>query len=329
MIQKMKSKLIEHLTEDSTNVVLDPVSHTLSNGIICKAGVIQPTQARFLSVELTELEHVELGMSYRFSGVDINTIISDGEDAILLFVLGDNDLLSAFGYFAEDIINNLDKETDIRSLPTVIEQTVRRWQGLFQKMKSDKISREKQRGLFGELSILRSLLGVNPSIETLRSWSGPNGSNQDFQLRDVAIEVKTSMAVQPKIRVSNELQLDSSQLNKLFLALVHVDEIHRGADTLFALIEKIKHELTDIPGAVHHFNSALGRIGLDYNDIESYTDVGYMVRSISFYEVKGDFPRLCRENILDHAISRVSYEIAPNAIQAFRVADSEPKNHWK
>jgi hypothetical protein len=68
------------------------------------------------------------------------------------------------------------------------------------------LTAEEQRGLYGELFFLRKYLSSNNNYsEVINSWLGPHKEIKDFQLRQWAVEVKTSKEIiNQKVIISNE-----------------------------------------------------------------------------------------------------------------------------
>ena len=87
------------------------------------------------------------------------------------------------------------------------------WRQMLQSIAEAGLTPEARRGLFGELTILRDhLLPAMPAADAVRAWTGPAAANQDFQLPDAAIEVKTSSGKEPQtIVISNERELDDTR----------------------------------------------------------------------------------------------------------------------
>lgn len=102
---------------------------------------------------------------------------------------------------------------------------LRRWQQ-FLTAARDLLSIEAQRGLWGELHVLRThLLPALGAAATVVGWKASAAAHQDFQFSGGAVEVKTTAAKQPQsVRITSERQLDDTGVGALYLHVVVVDE---------------------------------------------------------------------------------------------------------
>jgi hypothetical protein len=60
----------------------------------------------------------------------------------------------------------------------------------------------------------------NDFVKIISSWTGPDGSNQDFSNGLTAVEVKSSKATKPTVNIASELQLDWTVLDNLYLHVI-------------------------------------------------------------------------------------------------------------
>ena len=181
-------------------------------------------------------------------------------------------------------------------------------------------SKERQRGLYGELTFLNTLLGRSSDfVKTIVSWTGPEGSNQDFSNELSAVEVKSSKATKPSLYIASELQLDWTKLDSLFLCVIHVDEISNGVDTLKKLIEEIKQKVSNHPNLLKLFEEKLDRVGIPEGEEKHYDDFGFIIRSKRAYKVEDGFPALTRDILNNYAIHNVKYQIDLTACESFEV----------
>ena len=149
------------------------------------------------------------------------------------------------------------------------------------------------------------------------SWTGPSGSNQDFSNKLSAVEVKTSKATNPTVKIASELQLDWTVLESLFLYVIHLDEISNGIDTLCKLIEEIKQKISYQNELLRLFEEKLDLVGIRLGEETLYDDTGYIIRSKKGYEVKEGFPALINSTINNDAIHNVKYQIDLIACEPF------------
>ena len=289
-------------------------------GINCFVGRIGASNAKMFQIELDESISIHKNYLKRFYGVEIRVLDSQSEKKDITIILSDNDLLDVFILFLEDLISGLESITDENAIPLIVNQRVGYWGKLFARIKGELLSKERQRGLYGELTFLNTLLGRSSDfVKTIASWTGPEGSNQDFSNELSAVEVKSSKATKPSVNIASELQLDWTKLDSLFLCVFHVDEISNGVDTLKKLIEEIKQKISHMPNVLKLFEEKLDRVGIPEGEEKQYDDFGFIIRSKRAYKVDEGFPALIRDVLNNDAIHNVKYQIDLTACESFEV----------
>lgn len=108
-----------------------------------------------------------------------------------------------------------------------------KWKSLFDKVGLQGLTPEEQRGLFGELFFIRKYIQHRSSaVKIIDSWLGPTRHFRDFQSGSWALEVKTTHGNNhQKIQISSERQLDSSNLDNLFLYHLSLDVRPQSGET--------------------------------------------------------------------------------------------------
>jgi len=313
-------KSIWELQSKSNNESVVRDSITLKNGVICYAGFIQVSLNKMFQIEIDKSVSIHKNYLKRFHGVEIRVLESSGGKKDITIILSDNDLLDVFILFLEDLLRSLKTLTEENEVPLILNQKVGYWGRLFAKIKGELLSNERQRGLYGELLFLNSLLGQsNNHTKCVMSWTGPEGSNQDFSTELSAVEVKTSKATKPSINIASELQLDWTVLDSLFLCVFHVDELSNGIDTLYRIIKSIKEEIGHQNELLRLFEEKLDFVGIPYGEETNYDDIGYVVRSQKGYEVGKGFPALINSAINNEAIHNVKYQVDLTVCEPFEV----------
>lgn len=286
----------------------------------CFVGRIGASNAKMFQIELDQSISIHKNYLKRFHGVEIRVLDSQAGKKDITIILSDNDLLDVFILFLEDLINGLETVNDENDIPIIVNQRVGYWGKLFARIKGELLSKERQRGLYAELTILNTLLNNSKDyVKTLATWTGPEGSNQDFSNELSVIEVKSSKATKPSVNIANELQLDWTKLDNLFLCVFHIDEISNGSDTLTSLIFNIKKQLSNQPNLLNLFKEKLDRSGISIANEKHYDDIGFIIRSKRAYKVKEGFPVLTKEIINNDAIHHVNYQIDLTACKSFEV----------
>jgi hypothetical protein len=208
-----------------------------------------------------------------------------------------------------------------------LEQGVRRlgaWQALFERVKKEGLSPEKQRGLFGELQILRSLLlPERHPLDAVFSWLGWEPANQDFKLGGLAIECKTTMAKRhAKAIISNEKQLDETPHELLVLAFVRLDESEAFGLSLPSQVKILRSELETEAVALLELDMRLLQAGYLECQASLYASPSYQVSSIQYFKIQDEFPRLTEAN-LPHGVGDIKYSIIPGDLDKFAIGDEE------
>ncbi|MDO9354951.1 MAG: PD-(D/E)XK motif protein [Solirubrobacteraceae bacterium] len=223
---------------------------------------------------------------------------------------------------SSDILTKILQAHDEQEAIVALRRRIEHWRRFMQASGPDGLSRFEQIGLFGELLVLRSLLKVpNNNEDALISWLGPKGANQDFILRDRAIEVKTTTGNEPtRVQISNERQLDTRGLALLILCHICVDERIKSGTTLPALVEQISHTLAQ--HHVHLFLDCLLAVGYHDSQRHLYLDAGFIERDRNYYQVTGDFPRLTTADLRD-GVSEVRYQVDLSSAAPLKVSESQ------
>jgi hypothetical protein len=307
---------------DIKSVVRDSI--TLNNDIICYAGFIQASLNKMFQIEIDKSVSIHKNYLKRFHGVEIRVLESYEGKKDITIILSDNDLLDVFILFIEDLIRGLalvDNENDV---PFHVNEKVDYWGKLFARIKGDLLSKERQRGLYGELTFLNTILKRSSDhVKCVVSWTGPEGSNQDFNNELSAVEVKASKATKPSVNISSELQLDWTKLDSLFLYVFHIDELSNGIDTLEKLIEDIKSRIRNQSELLQLFEGKLDQVGIPVGQEKLYDNIGFIIRSQRAYKVGEGFPILTKGIIANDAIHNVKYQIDLTACESFEVVQEE------
>jgi len=291
-----------------------------SNSVKCYIGRIGASNAKMFQIELSKSIDIHKNYLKRFHGLEIRVLESNTDKKDITIILSDNDLLDVFVLFLEDLISGLETVKDENEIPTIFNQKVGFWGKLFARINGELLSKERQRGLYGELTFLNSLLNRTPDhVKCITAWTGPEGSNQDFSNDLSTVEVKTSKSTKPSVNIASELQLDNSKLEYLFLLVIHIDDLNNGVDSLEKLIKEIKSKISNQPNLLELFEEKLESIGISLGHEEHYNDVGFIIRSMRAYEVQIGFPAITIKSINNQAIHNVNYQIDLTACAPFEV----------
>lgn len=258
--------------------------------------------------------------NYRFKGVEIYTLQSENENKIELYIyLIDNDLKDIFSLFIQNILEEIEKSvTESEAIKTTLN-VLSKWKKLFDKINFNGLSLEQQKGLIGELLFLNILLdNEKPIANAVNTWTGVE---QDFQAKDftigtVGVEVKFTASKQPRIKVSNERQLDAENLSDLFLILYSTEAVNDNGISLNSIIEQTRQKIS-IEEERSLFNAKLQLNGYFDEDREHYGRM-YSLKRTFVFNVTSEFPKIIKVQ-LPLGIYETSYSIEISAVENFIV----------
>ncbi|MFE1952246.1 PD-(D/E)XK motif protein [Streptomyces sp. NPDC059524] len=268
-----------------------------------------------------------VGRLPRAAGIEMNLSAVSRVEYELQLVLTANDLNEVFNPLVADVADVAKDAPDASRALSAAVQRFGRWQELLSAVGSDGLTAEARRGLYGELLVLGDVLFTRLSpAEAVAAWTGPTGTNQDFETADVALETKTSTAKRTRsVRIASERQLDGTGTAALLLGLVQLDERRGGTgESLNRRVDHIRRQLTD-PAARTRFDGLLIQAGYLPGHRDLYDEPRYTLRDLRFWHVRDDFPRLV-ESDLAEGIGDCSYRLDVSALAAYRAETDEVKD---
>jgi hypothetical protein len=267
-----------------------------------------------INVAIPELKY------YRFKGVEIYTLPNEAENKTELYIyLLDNELKVIFSLFIQNILEEIEKSvTEIEAIKTTLN-VVSKWKKLFDKINFNGLSIEQQKGLIGELLFLNTLLNnEKTSANAVNSWTSAERDFQakDFTIDSIGVEVKFTASKQPRIKVSNERQLDAENLSELFLILYSTEAVKDNGISLNSIVEQTRQKIsTEDERSI--FNAKLQLNGYFDEDKEHYGRM-YSLKKTFLFIVKSDFPKITKGQ-LPLGIYDTSYSIEISAVENFIV----------
>jgi len=274
------------------------------------------TGQRLLLIE-TPSNGLDIIADQRFRGVEIQTL-DIREVAYAAIILIDNRFTGIFDHFVNDILTEISQALSAKEGLSRAAGAIAAWKRMFESSGNNCLSAEAQKGLFGELYLLRTLTYVDQFTRVLDAWQGPDRANQDFMFPALSIEVKTTSVNHPSLQITNEHQLRRQVDTELFLYLLIVDIQPGKTDTLVSLISQIRELLSLNPIVLGGFNQKLITAGCLDTDFEHYENTRYIPREELVYQVTNDFPVLSPET-LPYGIYQTSYKIELSAVLPFVV----------
>lgn len=245
---------------------------------------------------------------------------------ILYIRLKDNAQLELFETLCRDVIAAGElADTEVEVLERAIGRTFR-WHYLLRGGKPEVLSEEAQKGLIGEVEVLRLLIPILGGKPALDAWTGPSGAPKDFEIKAGCIEVKARRgASQPFIKITNEHQLADVPDRRLWLAVLNVDKVHPPhGRTLTDYVSEVTELLERAePAAIMDWDLHLADAGFDV--LHDYSAWRWTVSAPDFHAVTEGFPRIAAPVSL--GVSSVSYALALSACTPFRVDWGDVKAH--
>jgi hypothetical protein len=236
---------------------------------------------------------------------------------ILYIRLKDSAQLELFETLCRDVMAAGElAETEPEALERAIGRTFR-WHYLLRGGKPEVLSEEAQKGLIGEIEVLKLLIAALGARPALSAWTGPSGAPKDFELRSDCIEVKARRgASQPFVRITSEHQLADVPERRLWLGVLAVDKVQPPHGR--TLTEHVD-EVTDLlertePSAIMDWDLHLADAG--YDALHDYTHWRWIVSTPEFHAVTDGFPRIAAPVPL--GVAGVTYALALSACTPFR-----------
>jgi hypothetical protein len=254
------------------------------------------------------------------SGQSIKIVRSKRTDGkwSVVFKLLNKDLKKIFSQLCDDIIQS-SRECISPSLGGIfIHNRYMRWKKLLEKGFSNIMDQASLRGLVGELLFLEKLIISYGAENSIDSWFGPLGENQDFRFSDRWYEVKTVRPGASKVTISSVEQLDLADYQGE-LVVCYLDNAiinQPGAFNLVDIVSKIREGINDIH-LQERFNEKLESFGLSLFE-EEYAQYYYSLRNIRRFSVTEEFPLVRREN-LHLGIVNMKYEISLSSLSPFEL----------
>lgn len=228
------------------------------------------------------------------------------------------DQIDVFALLCADIIEysrNADSEEDGVSKAA---NRYKQWNLLMERQKSPLLSESAQKGLIGELLVMKYLRETKgfTLASIISAWQEPEYSDQDFRFAETWYEVKTTGLSSHAVTISSAEQLDSDVDGHL--AIYRIDKCNADdprSITLLEAVQMIKEMLSDDLGALTAFEHKLTEYG--FIDAPDYGQQHYKAGRLDFYSVGESFPRILRRT-LPAAVLNTSYSLDIAAIDSWR-----------
>jgi hypothetical protein len=277
-----------------------------------------------LLIEISRhISHASL-QAARISIRDISVdVVEVADEAIRVLVIKLEDLQNqdVFLKLCIDLIEHVKMSEQSLDTFHVICGRLKKWQALLSSRARNLLSANEIQGLYAELYFLSEILESKRHCESvlIQSWKGPEKTQHDFIVDDMAIEVKSITGDQrTKIRITSEDQLDT-HLEMLYLRVYFLSHVQNGGESLNAITSRISSHLTSRENR-ELFEQKLEIAG--YIDIKDYDSPEFRVKDCRTFLTRDDFPRITRK-VLPEGIEAVAYDLVLASIDGFRVSKIE------
>jgi hypothetical protein len=242
----------------------------------------------------------------------------------IVFKLINSQHSDIFSALCEDLMLSIINQTNEKQLVKQLLNRFEKWKSLFDKASMEGLSPAEQRGLWGELYFLRKFLLLNKDVRNVvNSWLGPEKQVRDFQHGNWAVEIKTTHGNNhQKVCISSERQLDSSNIDILYLHHISLDIRNESGESLNEIVESLYSILKDDYQVLYQLKNKLMIGGYFDHHKHLYKDVGYFIREEAFYKVEGAFPRI-EEADLRLGVGDVDYSIILSQCSSFIKQEKE------
>lgn len=256
------------------------------------------------------------GISVLASSPDL---AAHGHESSLEIRLNDAEYETVFDTLVGDVIGVFEDEPDERAAVTSVIRRLNSWQKLLARSRPDGLTPEQQRGLFGELLLLREVLAPAAGLgKSIQAWTGPDDAAHDFHLGSSAIEVKSTIEVRPThFRISSEYQLDDAEVTPLFLVHNLLDTRTDPGTSLVEIVELIRQE-SEAVSARTLFEEKLITAGYLDSHRDRYAAPKYTGRDRIIYEITSDFPRITPASLPD-GVEQARYLVSITSTEPFRI----------
>lgn len=229
------------------------------------------------------------------------------------------DSAEVFEVLASDLANVASMASSASASLSAVVRRLEAWQACL-RLRAQKLSREEQIGLFGELMVLRAVADVVGYARAISVWQGPYDGLHDFVGSGVAVEVKTALGAGHQLRVSKFDQLETDGLSDLIIVRPRLREAPDG-QTILDLAGILREQMSSSAEARSEFDECLIRVGVREGDA-TLDLLRMQVQSNAYYRVTDGFPRLTLASVPAGIIDG-SYLIDERALSAYEVPVSE------
>lgn len=276
-------------------------------------------QNRCLLLELPKVHNVDFQTS-----VKQNLTMSFFSDTgYIVLELTDSNYTDLFNDLVISIYQRIYKLTAVDEYSKIFIQMFYKWSEFFDDRKSEKLSQDIIKGLFGELFVLKTLIEECNSShlnDLLHSWKGPYDKGHDFELDQKNIEVKTKEVSKLSVKISSEYQLEAEADKALELLVLSVETNSEEGQSLRVLLTDLKDMIINKMGDVSIVLEALSQKNITAQNIYQYDNYRFEVIEEVAYDCNNlKFPKLTKSNT-PKAIGGIQYTLYLSYLNEFIIS---------
>jgi len=231
------------------------------------------------------------------------------------FTLLDSKFEDIFNCFCSDIIESSRLITDKDKGTEFIRDRFTKWQLMLSKTRGDLLSHSVIKGLIGEMLFLeRHLIPAYGQETAVKSWVGPDKTDQDFVCGNTWYEVKTAESGSESVTITSVEQLD--MVNSGELIIIYLDKTS-SMDVSKITLNGIFHELYNLLESNEIKTKLSGKLlNLGYFPRPEYEEPAFKLSKIEKYKVDERFPSVRRAYLPDSVIN-LKYQLSISSINAY------------
>jgi hypothetical protein len=177
-----------------------------------------------------------------------------------------------------------------------VRLTLGLWRRFWGSAPTQALSRERQRGLIGELWFLGTWL-LPSDARAVDHWLGPQGAHHDFQWPTAAVEVKATLSEGHVHHVNRLDQLQEAPGSTLYVLSLRMRQEQAGRLTLPGLVERISTILARAPQQLDLLEARLADAGYSPFHGDEYRASPVTLLEERLFVVEDPFPRLTEASL--------------------------------
>lgn len=218
-----------------------------------------------------------------------------------------------FFSMGEDLSCRIEMIKDEKERLNALFSRLHCWQKFFQKLQERSFSKEAEKGLWGELFTIITLMKRMDPVDVLGLWKGYERKNHDFIHKKWEIETKCIDATRNEITVHGLSQLEVHENKELYLHVIKVQDVENGGRTINDLVEEISEHIQFDSCLLEQLEQGLASCGYPPNGVDSL-NAWSPVEEIWYGTTGGAFPKLKGPKEIRH----VEYQLPLSLCEGYK-----------